>query len=342
MPNQSPTIFDPRNRLRLIIGLVGTIVLFTVVFTAVPIRETIRAFGMIQVKTLLLALLISTFFNVLVYADRLCRALNHLGERIGLWQVVRVHLGTGPVRMLFPIQTGEIFTAAALARRSGGSPGKVFGTILYNKYLTLASTLILLTIGLIAGAAPDSAVLYATFAVSGAVLVGFIAFELKFMRRLFVRVVTAIRPSFGDTARRLLAAYDAIPTRAKVGLLLYSMAFQFSEVVVCAMIFNDLGIHLPAGQLMAYVQIMILASSLPISIAGAGTREGVALLLLASVASPEAAVAAGIAYTAIEYFWPLVAGLPLTPSVGAEFLRLGREANSTELPDESVKPEDFE
>jgi uncharacterized membrane protein YbhN (UPF0104 family) len=256
----------------------------------------------------------------LVYADRWRLALRHIGVTSSIGKLIRIHVGTGPIRLLFPIQTGELLTAAALARQTGSSTSKVFSTILYNKYLTLFATCALLAIGVLAGAG-QSQTLIAVATLSLFALAIFAVFEFKPARSIAVRIVTKIHPPLGAVASNLLSAYVDIPIGAKLKLLVYSLLFQFSEVVSCYLLFKDLGINLDFAQLIAFVQIIILASSIPISLAGVGTREGITLLLLAPFTTPEAAVAAGIAYSFFEYIWPLIMGLPWTASVGLSIMR---------------------
>ncbi len=306
---------------------VMTLAIFGVIFTFVPIKETWETARRVSPWTILIVLAISTVFNSLVYSDRWRFALKHVGLKVGLMEILRVHLATGPIRLILPIQTGELATAAALARRSGSSTGMVFGTILYNKYLTLVATLILLAGGLFAGASMDGSVLRVTVGAGLAALCIFMAFEVRIMRRIFIRAASGTHAFLGELAKNLLTAYDKIPLAAKFKLVAYSLFFQFSEVVSCCLLFRDFGIDMPFGQLVVYVQLFVLITSLPISIAGAGTREGLALILLAPLSSPETAVACGLVYSFLEYLWPLVMGFPWTLSLGSKLWRQGNQPN---------------
>jgi uncharacterized membrane protein YbhN (UPF0104 family) len=314
---------------RIALAFAVTAGILAVIFAFVPVEKTIRAFADLRLSTIAIVLLISTVVNVLGYADRWRRSLKHVGVRAPLFEVTRVHVATGPLRLLFPIQTGEVITAAVLARRIGVSTSKTFGTILYNKYLTLTATLILLAAGLLAGASGETPFLRVTVAAGLLLLLVFMVFEIRATRMVLVRIAGTAHGALGELARKLFAAYDEIPLRIKVALLFYSVAIQFSEVLCCYLMFRDFGIALPFGQLVVYLQIIILAASVPISIAGSGAREGMMLLLLAPVASPEVAVAAGIAYSFFEYIWPMILGVPMAASLGLSFLGADEKGDFT-------------
>lgn len=307
-----------RVRMRLLFLSVSTAALFAGVFFFVPLGDTLSRVRRLHIETIVAALALSTIFNAVVYADRWRMALRALGFRAPLDTVIRVFVATGPLRLLLPHQTGELATGAALAAQSGFPVGKTISTLIYNKYLSLMATFTLLAIGVVAGAPAHLRFLQLTAAATILVLTGFFVLETAGGRGVIHNLAERFAPSLGRMTRSLLAAFADLPFGVKIKLLAYTFVFQLSEVLVCYLLFRDLGIELPVVQLLAYVQLMILATALPISIAGTGTREAVALLLLAPIAGPEAAVAAGLAYSFFEYLWPLVLGLPLTSSVALE------------------------
>ncbi len=298
-----------------------TLAIFGLIFAFVPLRNTWDAICRLSPWTILIVLLIATIFSSLVYSIRWRYALKHIGLRIGVIEITRIQVATGPIHLALPMQTGELVTAAVLARRANASTGMIFGTIVYNKYLTLVATLILLAAGLIAGASTDYPVLRVTAGAGLAALLVFMAFEVRLTRSLIIRMASGAHSGLGELAENFLAAYDKIPLKAKFILVCYSLFIQFSEVVSCLLLFRDFGIDMPFAQLLVYVQLFILITSLPISIAGTGTREGLALILLAPHSSPETAVACGLAYSFLEYIWPLIMGLPLTLAMGSELWR---------------------
>ena len=298
-----------------------TLLLVGLVFAYVSPGRVLQSLKLLHWQTILLVLALSTFFNIFIYADRWRLALKAIGIRIPLKEIALVHAGTGPYRLLFPIQTGELVSALVLAQRNQAKVGHVLGTVLYNKYLTLMATLILLAAAVLIDFPTEASTLKWTAGFGIAVLLGFASLEIRAVRNLLVRGATRLNLSLGEFTPRLLAAFEQMPARSKIGLLLYTLFFQFSEVVVCYFLFRDLGIHLPFARLVAYVQLMILISSLPISIAGVGPREHSAFLLLAAAASAEAAVAAGFAFSFFEYLWPMILGLPLTGVLGVGVIR---------------------
>ncbi|MCZ7583431.1 MAG: flippase-like domain-containing protein [Deltaproteobacteria bacterium] len=298
-----------------------TLGLLAVVFTFVPFDETVEAARRLPRGAIAVVLAISTFFNVFFYAHRWRVGLAYVGIRVSFWEVVRVHLGTGPLRLVLPMQTGEILTSAALARRANQPAEKVVGTMAYNKYLTLMATLALLGVGVAAGADSPVRPARALGGLGLAVVAALVTLESRAVRTVLMRVAEKLHLRLGRGVTLLLAAFEEIPRRGKLRLFCYSALFQFSEVIACWFLTRALGIELSFAALTAMVQLLILGSMLPISLAGVGPREGLALILLARSARPQDAVAFGLAYSMAEYLWPLVVGLPLTASLGLDTLR---------------------
>lgn len=287
--------------------------LFALIFTVAPIGPTFAALKRVRPVTILLVLLVSTGSNIFMYADRWRRTLMHIGMRVSFAETLCVHLATGPLRLLFPIQVGEVVTAATLARRAGGSTSRVLGSILYGKYLSLAASLLLLAAGLLAGASAETRLLRATAIMSCAALLLFLSLEGRLVREFATRAASRFHPSLGETAGHFFATFEEIPRAGKLRLYAYSVLFQATEIVSCKLLLDDMGIVLPLSRLIVDVQILVLAASLPISFAGVGSREGVALILLAPFGAPASAVAFGLAYSLFEYLWPMITGLPLLP-----------------------------
>ncbi|MDP8223875.1 MAG: lysylphosphatidylglycerol synthase transmembrane domain-containing protein [Candidatus Lernaella stagnicola] len=308
---------DPRPKAWRILWLgLSTALLLGAVFFFVPVGDILSRLRQLRLETILAALALSTFFNALVYADRWRMALRHLDITPRLGTIVRVFVATGPFRLLLPNQTGELAAGAMLAGYADIPIGPTISTQIYNKYLTLLATFLLLAVGVLAGAPTHLNFLRWVAGFTIAVLGAFFVLETKWGRRLFIGIAKEFGRTPGRVMLALLSAFERLSPLAKLKLLAYTIVFQASEIVVCYLLFRDLGIELPLGQLIAYVQLMILAAALPISFAGTGTREGVALLLLAPVAGRDVAVAAGLAYSFFEYLWPLLMGLPLTAGVG--------------------------
>jgi uncharacterized membrane protein YbhN (UPF0104 family) len=227
-----------------------------------------------------------------------------------------------------PIQTGEAVTAFALARRKKGPLALYIGTIAYGKYVNLIATITILLVGI--AASPDTPLpkmdaVIATFVV---IMILGISLELQTIRQLFFRIANGFGEKFGQMIRELFAVFADYSLLQKFILVAYSFVFQLSEVLVCFILFRHMGIEISFASLMAICGLVILVSSLPVTIAGAGTREALCLLLLAAYTDQATAVAAGLLYTFIEYIWPMIIGLPWMRPVIAEYLLSGKDSVS--------------
>jgi len=303
------------SRRRIVLLVCTTVGLLLLVFWWAPVDKTLATIGLLRGRTLLLVLLISTLTNIGLYGERWYRTLKLVGISVPFGYLLRLNAGTGPVRLLLPIQTGEIIAAAILGRRLDKPVSTIVSTLFYNKYLSFAATLLLALGGMIAGAPTtmQAAWLIASFA--GGVTILFLLLESRRVRQWIVHLAGKIHPGLAQGSARLLSTHAHLACRAKVILLAYAFTFAMIEVITMWLIARDLGLAVSFGQLLVIVQLMVLVTNLPITVAGVGSREALSLVLLAHFATPEQAAAFGVLYSAVEYLWPLLAGLPFTSSV---------------------------
>ena len=315
MANFNHNVAEMNNRRRIILLASTTVGLLLLVFWWAPVDKTLATIGLLRGRTLLLVLIISALTNIGLYGERWHRTLKYVGISAPFSYLMRLNAGTGPVRLLLPIQTGEIITAAILGRRLGKPISTIVSTLFYNKYLSFAATLLLALGGMIAGALATmhSAWVIASFA--GGVTILFFLLESKRVRQWILRLGEKIHPGLAQLSARLLSTHARLTRGAKMLLLAYAFVFAILEVITVWLIARDLGIGVSFIQLIVIVQLMVLVTNLPITMAGVGSREALSLVLLARFATPEQAAAFGVLYSAVEYLWPLVAGLPFTSSV---------------------------
>ncbi|MCB9477842.1 MAG: flippase-like domain-containing protein [Deltaproteobacteria bacterium] len=313
MPER-PTLrlLDYKNTL---VMLIATALILGGVFYLVPMRATWAALRGLPWGISAAAMVVSLVFNVGLYADRWRRTLSYIGIRLSLADALRIHLATGPLRLLFPIQTGELITAAVAAKKADAPVAVVAGAIAYNKYLTLLATLLMLGI---AAAMHPGAVGPLGAAVGLAGLAAFLAvgtLNFQKVREGLARLLAKLPFLTTRLPLDFFLPFDRLSRPERARLLAYSFVFQCSEIISCALIFHALKIPLSFWDLVAVVQVIVLVSNLPITIAGVGTREGAALVLLGALTTNENAVAAGVAFSFFEYLWPMLVGLIWLPGL---------------------------
>lgn len=301
---------DRKGRVHFYISLGVSIVLLALVVWFVDFRQVWPALTSLDPLFLLALLGLAVAHHVIMYCDRWNRMLSYIGYKHSLNEVILVHLGTGPLHLLMPIQTGEAVTAYALARRGNNPVAVYFGTIAYGKYLNLIATLGILVIGLAFTKKMPLADTELAMAVFLAIMLLGISLEIKPIRGIFLKVAGRFGDRVANIVNELFAVYEDVSIPRKLFLLAYSFAFQFLEVVFCKLLFDHMGIVVPFPTLMAFIGLIMLATSVPITIAGVGTREALCIPLLAPFADKPTAVAAGITYTFTQYIWPMIVGVP--------------------------------
>lgn len=307
-----------KEKSRYAISFAISLILFAFVVWVVDFREVIPALLRVKWSMFVLLLALSASFNVVLYSDRWRRMLSYMGYRHSLDEVILVHLGTGAMHLLVPIQTGEVVTAYALAKRKNSPATLYFGSIAYGKYLNLIVMLAMIGIGyLLSKGLPIPPIGSAVIVFIAITSIGVI-FEIKLVRDWIYNLSSGLGKRPKKFFSELFAVFEDLSFKNKIFLLAYSFVFQFTEVFVCYLLFHHMGIEVSLPSLMVILGLVILVSSLPLTIAGAGTREALCLILLRPYTDDATAVAAGILYTFIEYIFPMVIGIPWMRSVIAE------------------------
>jgi uncharacterized protein (TIRG00374 family) len=301
---------NTKKKIQFFASLFVTLLLFYFVFRSVDFRKVIPPILAIDPAMVVLLLVMSVFFNVIVYCDRWQRMLGFLGRKHTLKETVVVHFGTGALHLLLPIQAGEAVTAYALAKKQNGPLALYLGTILYGKYLNLLATLAIMFGGAALAIGFSLPVTKVSIAAFGAVILAGILLETKFVRQIIEKAVGRFGDKIQGATGEILSIFEKITYPKKLFLLIYSIAFQLAEVFWCYLLFHAMGIEIPFAHTMAVVGLIILIANLPITIAGAGTREALCLLLLAPFGPKAVLVAAGILYTFGQYIWPMLVGIP--------------------------------
>jgi len=317
--------FKPKKKIHFYISITVSLVLLAIVIFIVDFGKVAPALLSINFQTLIIIMVLSVLHHVLMYCDRWQRMLKYLGYEYTLGEVFLVHLGTGPFHLVMPIQTGEALTAYALAKRRNNPVAVFLGTIGYGKYLNLIATLLLVLAGfLLIETSPMPGIKIGIWIFSAIVIFGLLL-EIKNTREMFI----SLAGIFGDKASKgitqLFAVFSHISYEKKLFLLFYSLLFQFIEVLLCYMLFAAMGIIVPFPNLVAIIGIILLLTNIPITVAGAGTREALCLILLAPYADQATAVAAGVAYTSTQYLWPMIVGAPWMKKVVTDSLILKKE-----------------
>lgn len=108
---------------------------------------------------------------------------------------------------------------------------------------------------------------------------------------------------------KLITAYGQIDKKKLFYLWIYSVVFQFCELLVCFVLSRGVNIFIPFHIIMILVPITILISNLPITFNGIGLREAAVFFLFSNYGTREQILSLGILYSLSEYVIPVIIGL---------------------------------
>ena len=120
---------------------------------------------------LLAAFAYSAAWHIFVGADKWWRILRSLGADIPYSEVLRVRLGSDPIRFVSPFKLGEVVNAVYFSRLKELGFSRAAGSIAFDKALNFFGTLFWLYIGLVALADVPEAGLLILHTVVGAGIV---------------------------------------------------------------------------------------------------------------------------------------------------------------------------
>ncbi|MDX2177482.1 MAG: lysylphosphatidylglycerol synthase transmembrane domain-containing protein [Candidatus Sumerlaeia bacterium] len=239
----------------------------------------------------------------LLNAARWQAALEAVGVRMGFAECLRVTMAVWPVGTLTPAKAGEFLKA--LAVRPGGTLGQGVGSALAERVVDVGVLGAFgAAFGLAAGSAP------AALAGAAALAAALAAFGLA---RPLSRRFAAARP--GKLAEKLLRLAEALPALARSPGCFARCAGAsalnwFLSMLQLWLLLRAFGAPSPLVLVVGVLPAATFAGLLPVTVAGAGTRDAALLALTHGAIDGPALLAAGVVYTLTGYFALGVLGLP--------------------------------
>ncbi len=252
----------------------------------------------------------SASWHIFLGAHKWWCILLALGVDVGYWEVLRVRLGSDPIRFAAPMKVGELVNAFYFARRDELGFGRAAGSIVFDKSLNLFGTVVWLYVGIAAMAALPAAgylVLHTTIGLAVLVVLG-----VPRVRRAAVATASLLHPKIGRLAKGVLSAFEEFSPLQKIGFLVYGMIFQLRPIVVCGLLFIAFQPeHVPSVQeLLALGSIVVLMSNIP-SLGGIGPREAAMMTLFAAYADQTTLLSIGLLLSFSMQLLPAILGIPL-------------------------------
>jgi hypothetical protein len=270
-------------------------------------------------KTLLLLVIVgSATFHILVGAHKQGLILRWLGVDIGFGEMLRVRLGTGPLRLMLPLSAGEYVQIVYFWGHRRMSLGHASGALVFDKGVNLLGATFWLALGFAvlpdavapAGAAPRS--LLARWLPFAAVLLLYCAvFFVPRVLALGVALARRIHARVGTLAEGLAAPFIEFSVRRKLLFVAYGIAFQLRPLLVCLGLLA--AYHLPhqVEHVAAYGSIAVFAGYTPGAMVGMGPREVAVVQTFSRLGAPaDALFSVGLLMTFAQNVLPMMLGVP--------------------------------
>jgi len=273
-----------------------------------PLRT---ALGRINGPILAATIICSVLIHIFVGAHKLWRIMCAMGVDISYGETLKVRLGAGPLRLLVPLDVGEVVNVLYFFRRKKMPLGHASGAIALDKGLNLIGVTYWLLLGLIVLPSRSSPSKMLLTVALGVLYIG--VFFWVPLHNFAVRAAGTVHPKLGRFVEGLVAPLREFPAAKKLYFLLYGFLFNLRPLAVCFLLFRAHGVHAGAVRTLTGASLAILAGHIPGSLVGIGPREFVFLEAFTSAAPSEVIFSVALMMTLTVHIIPMVAGIPWLP-----------------------------
>jgi len=260
---------------------------------------------------LLITIIFSAAIHIFIGAHKLWRIMCAMGIDITYSEALKVRLGAGPLRLLAPLDAGELVNILYFCRHKNMPLGRASGAMVLDKGLNLIGITYWLLLGLILLPGLSSLKQILLVAILGASYIAF--FFCIPLHNLVVHITTRLHPKIGRFTEGLLAPFREFSPAKKLYFLFYGLFFSLRPLVVCFLLFYVYGISMKTVQILIGASVAIIAGHIPGTLVGIGPREWVISEVFSGVASTEVILSVGIMMTLTVHIIPMILGIPWVP-----------------------------
>lgn len=282
-----------------ILPVVVSAVLLLLLLWKLDAREVLAAVSGASWIWISLSLLIAATFPVLGTL-RWLAVIRPMGAEIGFGAACRVTMGAFPLNSFLPSKAGDLSKAAFLRAHGGLIP--LAGSVVFERMVDV----IVLTGMTVVGALFLGQKTVLCLALGCAILTVGAITVLSLSGRL--PLPQRIQDKASDIGKAARAVFRF--PKYLVLVLFWSGLNWLGTMAESYCLLRAVYIDVPFITVLAVMPLAIFVGLLPLTISGIGTRDAALVWLLATMASAEKALAAGILYTAVSYWFLGLLGLP--------------------------------
>ncbi len=262
-----------------------------------------------DLRILVGTLIFSALWHILLGSDKWWRILRAMGAQVPFGEVLRVRMGSDPIRITVPMKAGELVNAAYFARLESFGFGRSAGSVVFDKSLNFFGEVFWLYVGVATMAQiPALGFLLLHSAIGAAVV---LLFAVRAARQAAMRCASILHPKLGRLASGVLSAFEEFSWQQKIGFLCYGALFQLRPLAVCGLVLIAFNPSRPPTipELLVLGSVVVLMSNLP-SMAGIGPREATLMAMFAGFADPTTLLSVGLFMSLIVQVVPALLGIP--------------------------------
>jgi len=266
------------------------------------IRETdIAVFALMAVS--------SAVFHIVIGADKMWRVLRAMRVEISFLETLGIRLASGPLRLLFPVKSGEVINIIYFHRHKRLPVGRASGAVIFDRGLNIIGSFFWLGIGiLMAGGMKAEPLVWTGIGIS-ALYVAF--FFLSPIHSALIGICAKIHRGFGDFIKDTLSPFREFTFGQKAFFVLYGIIFQTRPLFVYYVLLLAAGILPESRTFILNSSLALFAGHVP-SFGGAGPRE-LAFVEIFKQYGADTVLGVGLLMSIVVFAIPTALGIPLIP-----------------------------
>jgi len=306
--------------LRKIVPVILTLVIFAVLFTRVDWEKICLVMKGINVPYALMALIFSLFAITVFGVGRLQYTLQVFGLRISFKEVLVMKMGSMPLKVLPSGKWNLLSQIIYLKRNLNFSLLSGVHATALRLFLDLFSCLLLIVPSgfywiLIKKMEYSPWLKYAILAsafLGSCYILFLILLRHPLFQKVFISRISRLNLGWEIKLNSFFEFYRRLTYQKLFLLLVYSMVFQYSALLVFYLLTKSLGLNIPWSSIILFLPIVIILTAIPISFLGLGVRESLILFFLSSYGPKEAILSLGVLFSLCDQIFPSFLGLVFT------------------------------
>ncbi len=273
------------------INFLIAVLVLVVLFTRIGWQDVMENVGNARWDFLFVAGGLALFFRLGVFPYLWKKILIYSSLEVSYGDLAKINAASLPLKFLLPFKISEVVRAAGLKIFSRQDFATALGSTVLLRVMILISTLEILFVG---------AILSNKIATALVDAVGII------LMLGAVQVVVSKGKGL-NWLSGFIYCFQRINAVQLVKLNLLAILFQGAEILGASFILLSLGIRVGLSEIIYYLGLMMIATSLPVSVQGLGIREGIAVMTLAAI-EPSLALSFGVLQSVVYHILPAVVG----------------------------------